>query len=406
MQMAERGPKIAFISGPANAREIYREWSQGAQQAYFGTDYMKQFLQVASDVGARSHVVTWYADKRETFRLGDFTFDNRPIPTSFGLLYYLQQLVWNVRVLFKLAAFGPDVLLLTGNQNFWWLLSPIRLRRPKIIVSYHSVLWPKFAPVSCAWRLMVKLNGWLMLKHARAILVTSADIRRQVEQVLGNWVEQVEILDHLPTYSREQFTGIETPAPDSKRPFRVIFMGRIVRNKGVYDVVAIARRLRETRKGEFSFDVCGDGEDLAPLLREIERLGLQEVLVCHGFCDAPKLRNLLGASHAVIVSTRSDFEAGFEMTCAEAILAGRPLVTSAVCPALDYLRDASVEAEPDNADSYREAIVRLSDDPELYSEKQGACAALQGQFYDRGNSWYTAMRRALEPFVASAETRA
>ncbi len=87
------------------------------------------------------------------------------------------------------------------------------------------------------------------------------------------------------------------------------------------------------------------------------------------------------------------------MTCSEAILAGRPLVTSKVCPALDYLRDASIEAKPDDAASYRDAIVSLSDDPELYARKQGACAGLQQQFYDRDNSWYAAMRTALEKYA-------
>ena len=66
----------------------------------------------------------------------------------------------------------------------------------------------------------------------------------------------------------------------------------------------------------------------------------------------------MSASHACIVPTRTNYEAGFEMTCSEAILAGRPLVTSKVCPALDYLRDASIEATPDDAASYRDAIVK------------------------------------------------
>lgn len=47
----------------------------------------------------------------------------------------------------------------------------------------------------------------------------------------------------------------------------------------------------------------------------------------------------------------------------------------------------------------REAIVRWSEDPKLYAEKQRACAGLQPQFYDRGNSWYSAMRRVLEPYA-------
>jgi glycogen synthase len=393
--MTRSGLKVAYISGPANLRQIYREWSGHEQQAYFGTDYMKQFLQVASDVGAQAYIVSWYGDRRETFRLGDFTIHNRPISTSSGIGYYVAHFLWHLNVLCRLFAFRPDVLLLTGNQNFWWLLAPIRLWRPKIIISYHAVLWPKFRQPGPVWRLMLKLNAMLILRHAKAILVTSADIRRQVEKVLGDHRDKVEILDHLPTYSRKQFDGIKAPTPSAVSPFRVIFMGRIVRNKGIYDLLAIARRLHERRKGEFTFDICGDGEDLGPLIREVERLELQDVLVCHGFCDAPELGMVLGMSDAAIVPTRSDFEAGFEMTCSEAILAGRPLITSAVCPALEHLAGAAVEAIPDDVNSYEQAIERLRDEPDLYECKRNACAGLQEQFYDQRNSWYAALMQAL-----------
>src|ERR671913_1814370 len=39
--------RIAYLAGPANAPEIYRQWSEAERQAYAGTDYMKQFLQLA-----------------------------------------------------------------------------------------------------------------------------------------------------------------------------------------------------------------------------------------------------------------------------------------------------------------------------------------------------------------------
>lgn len=404
--MPERRLKIAFLSGPANAPEIYREWSDAAEQVYFGTDYLKQFLQVASDLNAESHVVTWYGDVPGTTKFGSFTFDNRPITSAGGLRYYLGHLLWHLRLLPTLIRFRPDILMLTGNQNFWWMLAPARWLGAKVVISYHAVLWPQFRPVKRSWRLLLQLNRVLMLRHAKAILSTSRDIRRQIEQLLDRDVHRVSIFDHLPTYAPAQFEAITPPKGPPRRPFRTFFMSRIEKNKGIYDIVEIARDLEVDRPGEYRFDICGSGGALAALRQRVADLGLENVVACHGFSSPETVTQLMSASHVCIVPTRTDYEAGFEMTCAEAILAGRPLVTSEVCPALDYLRDASVEAEPDNADSYRDAIVRLSDDPELYSRKQSACAGLQGQFYDRGNSWYAAMRRALEPFATSAEARA
>ena len=51
------------------------------------------------------------------------------------------------------------------------------------------------------------------------------------------------------------------------------------------------------------------------------------------------------------------------MVCAEAILANRPLIASAVCPALEDLQEASIEVQPDNIDQYCQAVLRLSEEP-------------------------------------------
>lgn len=394
--MARSALKIAYLSGPANTREIYREWAGNQRQAYFGTDYMKQYLQLATDVGAESYVVSWYGDQKDTRRIGPFTFDNRPITSANGARYYLDMLVWHLKVLAKLTKFRPDILLLTGNQNFWWLLSPIRLWGTKIITSHHAVLWMKFLRPNWLCRLMIKLNGMLILKPATAILVTSTDIRRQVEEVLGADASGADIAEHLPTYSREQFAGIEPPPIPSLRPFRILFLGRIERNKGVFDIVEIARRLELDEPGKYRFDLCGNGGDLQLLRQQVDDAGLSDVVRCHGFCAAEQIRPLLNQSHLCIVPTRSNFEAGFEMTCSEAILAGRPLITSAVCPALEYLVDASIEAKPDDPDSYRQAILQLSKEPQLFEQKRAACGPLQAQFYDQTNSWYAAMRAVFD----------
>jgi glycosyltransferase involved in cell wall biosynthesis len=307
-------------------------------------------------------------------------------------------------VLRRLIAFRPNVLLLTGNQNFWWLLSPLRAFGAKIFVSYHAVVWPKLLRAPPSLRLLSRLNAALILRNAESILVTSNDIRRQLQQLLGDDANRPEILHHLPSYSPQQFAGIAEPGSPSDRPFRIMFLGRMVRNKGIYDIVSIARRLESESPGQYQFDLCGSGAELDSLKQQIRDLRLEHVVRCHGFCSQDEARPLLSASHICIVPTRSDCEAGFEMTCAEAILAGRPLVTSKVSPALEYLSEATVEAAPDDANDYVRAIVELSNDPDLYERKRRACSELQGQFFDSANSWYSVMKLALERNVLSPAT--
>ena len=230
----------------------------------------------------------------------------------------------------------------------------------------------------------------------KAMVVTSNDITRQLRGLLGEKdSSRIDFVRHYPTYSISQFASVPPPPSASVTPFNVFFISRIETNKGVYDILKIALRLETDRKGSFHFDICGDGGELIALRRRISELKLEKVVSCHGYCTREKITRLIGASHAWIVPTKSDYEAGFEMVCAEAILSGRPLITSAVCPALEDVREAAVEVQPDNIDEYCKAIVKLCDDPQYYLDKYRACAALQEPFYNLKNSWTSKMKEAL-----------
>lgn len=401
MPIMQNQLRMAYIAGPANAPALYGEWTAGSQTSFFGTDYMKEYFRLACDLDADSYVVTWSCGEQGTKRCNSFIFDNRPIRRYSGPLYHLTNIAWFVRLMPALIRFRPHVLILTGNYNYWWVLAPLRWMGIAFIPSYHGVLWRRFGPVRATWRALVRLNRRFILDHAEVVVTASGAISIQVQKLFSQGERSPKIITHLPTYSPAQFASIGPPEAFPRRPFRVMFLGRIVADKGIYDILEVARRLHIERKGEFLFDLCGSGVDLEAFRRRVEELGLEKVVTCHGYCGPEAIRQLFGASHACIVPTRSEIEVGFEMTCAEAILAGRPLITSAVCPALEYVRDAAVEVEPDNVDQYHAAIVNLSEDEELYEAKLEACAILQQQFYDPRNSWYAAMRESISLHLAN-----
>jgi glycogen synthase len=124
-------------------------------------------------------------------------------------------------------------------------------------------------------------------------------------------------------------------------------------------------------------------------------MGLSDVISCHGFCGRDRMLEFLSASSIVIVPTRTEFTEGFNMVCAEAILSGRPLITSDVCPALYYVRDATVEVTPNSIEDYANAVLRLVRDKRTYEQKVAACKLLQEQFYDPANSWARKVREAI-----------
>jgi glycogen synthase len=392
----KRKIKIAYLSGPCDAPKVYREWREREQQNYFGTDFMKQFLQLAEDLDAESYIITSHSGERSKRQCGRYIFDNHPNPVGLkGAMYHLAFLPWFARVVAKIVRFKPDVLIATENSPYWFLLFPLRWFNIPIIPSFHPMPWPQYAPRKLSSRILWQLNRLLILKHLKVILVISDAITQELRSLLGSDLLRIEVLRHLPSYPPSQFASIAVPDITSQPPFRVFFIGRIETNKGIYDIVEIARRLEEGKKGHFRFDICGAGGELDNLRTRIADFNLQNVVLCHGYCSAQKVADLLGSSHVVIVPSRSDFDAGYEMVCAEAILANRPLIASAVCPALEDLQGACIEVQPDNVDRYCQAILRLSDEPEVYRHTQAACPALHEPFYNPENSWATKIKEAL-----------
>ncbi len=175
----------------------------------------------------------------------------------------------------------------------------------------------------------------------------------------------------------------------------MLFAGRIEAYKGVFDLLDIAKRFASAGKTAIEFDLCGTGSAIDELKRQVEEVRLPGRFRVHGHCDRTKMSQMFRDCHVLIVPTTTEFPEGFNQVVVEGILAGRPVITSSVCPALDYVRDAVVEVPPDDVSAYHDAILRLHDDAELYEQKRAASVALQGQFYDPRRGWAAALLTAL-----------
>ena len=201
------------------------------------------------------------------------------------------------------------------------------------------------------------------------------------------------MIGFITTYRAQSFDP--AAAPSVRMPFRVLFAGRIERYKGVFDLLEIARRLFAAGKTHIEFDLCGNGSSVEKLKEDVAAAGLSDRFRLHGHQSRPQMREMYRQAHVLIVPTTTDFIEGFNQVVVEGVLAGRPVITSTVCPAVEYVREAIVEVPPDDVTAYHDAILRLCEDRALYEQKQSACADLQRHFYDLDRSWAAALRAAL-----------
>jgi glycogen synthase len=377
--------RIAYLSGPVDGVNVLNTWKARQELAYFGASPLTDFFELCADFGAQGYVITTLDSGYSCYRTENVLIENRPPPSQYsGMRYHIANAFWLIGLLPKILRFRPHMLVITAAQNYWFLLAALKLRKITIVPAIACTLWPQYRPQRASLKILLRLNRLFFRHCVDAIMVASEDIAVQVRMLLGG--RALHFATFLPMYRRSQFMSFHSADLD-QRPFRIFFAGRIETNKGVYDLVKIAQSLEKRTPRRFHLDICGDGSELARLRQHIAELRLTDMITCHGFCNRDSLSVLMQASHLVIVPTTTQFEEGFNMVCAEAILAQRPLVTSAVCPALAYVNDAAIEVPPDDVEAYCNAVFELSNDRTLYETKQKACKALQEQFYDVSNSW-------------------
>jgi hypothetical protein len=185
----------------------------------------------------------------------------------------------------------------------------------------------------------------------------------------GLLVDELPIVQLRLQLDRRAFETVAEPPPHGARPFGIIFTGRIERCRGVFDIVQMADILERRRPGMLRWYVLGDGTDREALLREIEARGLSSIMEAPGWIPVSKIRSYYAKAHVSIVPTRSEFIEGMAMAAIESVLAGRPVITSAVVPALEVVAPACLQARTDDVDSYVSWIERLLRDEHVHSPR-------------------------------------
>ena len=309
---------------------------------------------------------------------------------SSGLGFHLLQLRWAAYLAYRAWRFRADVAFIDSGTTHYFALTLFRLIGIPVVVNLHNVLWPAgFPPTSLSGRTVRKLNALFFRRIAAGGIGVSPECERQVLSEARN---AIPFFQYRCLFDRNGFRK----APRYQGgPFHVMFAGRVEVAKGVFDLVKMSSILASSCTVRVIFHVCGDGSALEPLRELVRQKDLEEAIVLHGHLEREKLLELYSSCHAVIVPTTSAFPEGMPQVCAEATIAGLPIVASKVTNALDLVGPAIAEAETDNATSYAEQICRLATEPSFYEALRSATDGVSEQFFDRTLGYPNAVDRML-----------
>ncbi len=393
--MKEKKLKIFYAAGPGDIVGTYEHWKAGRDDpSQVAMTYSGQFFELCRQIGADGYAIS-YCPRPAKVNEGNLKVLHRAIPfmKGPGPLYHLGQ-VWSaLRMTASAVRFGADIAVVSDGAH-WFALRGMKLFGIRVVPTLHCVLWRKHQPVTGLPKLIRKLNARFFAKHVFAVMSLSSDITEQVKELTDPEAPPIE--PFVPSYRPASFEGLAEPP--GNRPFRVFFAGRIERNKGVFDLLHLAEGFAKQSRTDIEFDLCGSGSALEELRGQVQSAGLADRFRLHGHSTKPVMRRMFEQSHVVIAPTTTDFIEGFNKTVAEGVLAGRPVITSSVCPALSYVQSAVVEVPPDDREAYGRAILQLADDQALYERKRAGAMEAQGQFYDPKKSWAAALTRVIRRF--------
>ncbi len=258
------------------------------------------------------------------------------------------------------AAHGPDAVLVAHNEPQAVALAPGQRAR---VLWAHNQLFATYSP----------REAGRALASADAIVCVSEHLAHATAARLPDWLhERVHVV--RGGVDAASFDGPRVPRTG---PLRVLFVGRVIPDKGVHVLVSALRRLG---RPDVRLDVVGrPGFDAyAPLTTYEESLRRDAAAVPGGvtfrsFLDRTALPGALRAADVVVVP--SVWPEPFGLTVLEGMAAGAAVIASRVGGIPEAAGGGAQLVEPGNVDALAGAIGALADDEAALGAQQARSRA-------------------------------
>jgi 1,2-diacylglycerol 3-alpha-glucosyltransferase len=147
-------------------------------------------------------------------------------------------------------------------------------------------------------------------------------------------------------------------------PRYFLYVGRLVKEKGLFDLLRAYARLDADLRSEVGLVLAGNGVDQVELMEEASRIGPGAIRFV-GFVHREDLPTLYALADSVLLPTHSD---PWGLVVNEAMSCGRPVVVTSVAGcASDLVKDGwnGCVVSPGNIPQLSAAMARLAGDSEL-----------------------------------------
>jgi glycosyltransferase involved in cell wall biosynthesis len=168
---------------------------------------------------------------------------------------------------------------------------------------------------------------------------------------------------------------------DPEPPVTVLYMGWIIRAKGVWDLLDAIPQVK-ARVPDVRFLLAGHGADWDEFQAEVARRDFGPELEVLGWVTGPERLEAYASADIFCLPSHSE---GFPVTVVEAMTAGLPVVASNIAGIPDAVvqGETGLLFEPHDAAGIAEAIVQLAQDRERRVAMGAAGRARAVEHFDR-----------------------
>lgn len=384
--MTKNGPKVLFAAGPGDVQGTYRFWRDGNPDTTIpNVGYSAQVYDMVRAIGGQVMVVTTHGDAVEEAD-GFASFRKTIRRGGRGLAYHRTALQQALQVRRLIADYNPDILVVQATLDHAWLLAGVQCQNR--IASIHNTLWPSHRAPNAKERLLNRLNARFYRSCAKVFCI-SESTRAQVQSLPG--VAQDVPVVQIPYYRPEAMPQPRPSGPPGALA-RLIYTGRIVEEKGVFDLLDVVEALPETR-----LDVIGGGPALERLQQDVAARGLAERVTLQGQLPGEATLAQVAEADVLICPTRGHVAEGLAKTPIEAAILGVPSVVSKVVPSKDVLKDACHVVPADDIPALI-AGVRQCLVPETYLRMASGALELRDMVLSGHSSLRSGLLRTVQGF--------
>jgi glycosyltransferase involved in cell wall biosynthesis len=142
----------------------------------------------------------------------------------------------------------------------------------------------------------------------------------------------------------------------SRGPVRLLFVGRVVFQKGLDVLLAALAQL--PRDGDWQLEIIGDGDRRSALEAEAARLGVAARIRFAGWCRRTEIAERYRAADVFVFPSRDE---GMPNVVLEAMASGLPIVATAIAGNEELVRDGEngFLVPPDDPAALAAALVRI-----------------------------------------------